>query len=267
MLVVKIGGAEGVDHDAVCDDIAALASSGRRTIIVHGGSHETNRLSEQLGHPPQFVTSPSGHTSRLTDRRTLEIFEMACCGVVNKGLVERLQLKGVRAVGLSGIDGRIWEGPRKATIRMVDGDRVRVVRGDYTGVVVRVNVALLDLLLDAGYVPVLAPPASSDDGEAINVDADRAAAATAAALDARELVLLSNVPGLLARFPDEASLVRHLERVELDGAMRMAGGRMRKKLLAAGEAIDRGVGRVILATSRVAHPVASALAGEGTVIE
>jgi acetylglutamate/LysW-gamma-L-alpha-aminoadipate kinase len=74
-------------------------------VIVHGGSHRTNEVAAALGHPPRFVTSPSGYTSRFTDRATLEIFEMVYCGQVNKGLVERLQRRGVNAVGLSGIDG------------------------------------------------------------------------------------------------------------------------------------------------------------------
>lgn len=267
MLVVKVGGGEGVDFDAVCDDVASVAAAGERVVLVHGGSHATNVLSAALGHPPRFVTSPSGHTSRLTDRRTLEIFAMACAGDVNTGVVERLQRRGVRAVGLSGLDGRVWEGHRKSAIRVVDGDRVRVVRDDWTGVVERVNTRLLGCLLDDGYVPVLSPPAASLDGEAINVDADRAAAATAAALAASELVVLTNVPGLLARFPDEASLVRRVERPELEAAEALAGGRMRKKLLAAREALDGGVARVVLAASRVDRPVARARAGEGTVIE
>jgi len=266
MLVVKVGGSEGVDLDAVCDDVAAIAASGEQVVLVHGGSHATNELSSALGHPARFVTSPSGHTSRLTDRRTLEIFAMACRGAMNTFVVERLQRRGIRAVGLSGLDGRLWEGPRKAAIRVVEGDRVRVIRDDHTGVVERVNATLLRTLLDGGYLPVLSPPAASVDGEAVNVDADRAAAATAAALGASDLVILSNVPGLLERFPDETSLVRNVPRAELDAAERLAAGRMRKKVLAAREALDGGVVRVVLAASSVERPVASALAGEGTVI-
>src|SRR5690606_1924158 len=105
LVVVKVGGSDGIDLDALCDDVAQLVSAGSRLVLVHGGSAETNRVSRLLGHPPRFVTSPSGHQSRFTDRATLEIFEMVYCGKVNKGLVERLQAGGVNAVGLSGIDG------------------------------------------------------------------------------------------------------------------------------------------------------------------
>ncbi|NBC94736.1 MAG: [LysW]-aminoadipate kinase, partial [Deinococcus-Thermus bacterium] len=125
------------------DDVARMHAAGRRGVLVHGGSDETNRLAEALGHPPRFVTSPSGRTSRYTDRRTLEIFEMAYCGKVNKAVVERLQRAGVDAIGLSGLDGRLLEGRRKATVRSVEGGKVKLLRGDHTGTVDRVNVALL----------------------------------------------------------------------------------------------------------------------------
>ena len=145
----------------------------------------TNEVAEALGHPPQFVTSESGYVSRRTDRRTLEIFEMVYCGQLNKMWVEKLQRAGVNAVGLVGLDGRIFEGTRKDTLRVrVDGKRM-VLRDDWTGTVERVNTDLLRLLLDGGYFPVLTPPGASDEGEAINVDGDRAAAMVAAALQRR----------------------------------------------------------------------------------
>src|SRR5262249_49960527 len=117
-----------------------------RMILVHGGSHLTNRIAEALGSPPRFVTSPSGYTSRRTDRRTLEIFEMVYCGQVNKGIVERLQRLRVNAIGLSGIDGRIWEGKRKSAIKIVENGKTVVLRDDYTGNVERVNTELLTAL-------------------------------------------------------------------------------------------------------------------------
>lgn len=268
MLVVKIGGAVGIDYEAVADDLAHLVKQGEQMVVVHGGSALTNQVAEALGHPPEFVTSPSGYTSRRTDRRTLEIFEMVYCGQVNKGLVERLQQRGVNAVGLSGLDGRLWEGPRKEAIRIIDErGRPRVLRDDYTGKVERVNAALIMMLLQAGYTPVLTPPALSYNGEAINVDGDRAAAATAAALGAQALVILSNVPGLLESYPDESSLIRHIAADRIEGFMAVAEDRMRKKVLGAGEALAGGVPRVIFADGRVAEPVQRALAGNGTVIE
>lgn len=266
MIVLKIGGSEGINYDFIADDIAALVKEGQRLIIVHGGSALTNKVAEQLGHPPQFVTSVSGFTSRRTDRRTLEIFEMVYCGQMNKGLVEKLQMRGVNAVGLSGLDGRIWEGPRKDTIKVIQNGRRIVIRDDYTGKVEKVNTALLQSLLDAGALPVLTAPAASYDGEAINVDGDRAAAATAAAFQAEALIILSNVPGLLEKFPDEASLIRQIPAAKIDQFMSVAEDRMKKKVMGAQEALAQGIGKVIFADGRVEQPVRRAMRGEGTVI-
>ncbi|HET9028528.1 MAG TPA: [LysW]-aminoadipate kinase [Trueperaceae bacterium] len=265
-VVVKVGGSEGIDLDSVCDDVAALWQEGVSVVLVHGGSAETNRISAQLGVPPRFVTSPSGHQSRYTDRATLEVFEMVYCGKVNKGIVERLQARGVNAVGLSGIDGRLFEGSFKGTVRSVEDGRVLLLRGDHTGTVERVNTALLELLLGAGYLPVLTPPAISHEGVAMNVDGDRAAAAVAVGLGAAALLLLSNVPGLLRAFPDESSLVAHIAAADSDAAQQFAHGRMKKKVMGAVAAVQGGVGRVVLGDARVAQPVRRALAGHGTVV-
>jgi [amino group carrier protein]-L-2-aminoadipate 6-kinase len=267
MLVIKVGGGAGMDYDALCDDIALRWRAGERMVLVHGGSDETNRLAEQLGHPPRFVTSPSGYSSRYTDRTTLEIFLMAAAGKLNKLLVERLQRRGVQALGLCGLDGRILEGQRKAVIRIVEDGKQKILRDDWTGTIERVNTDLLRMLLDAGYLPIIAPIASSSDGEALNVDGDRAAAAIAGALAASTLLLLSNVPGLLRNFPDEASLIRRIPRTDLESYAAFAEGRMKKKVLGAGEALRSGVQRVILADARVQHPLEGALQGQGTVVE
>ncbi len=265
MLVIKVGGSEGIDYDAVADDVAALVKEGQPLVLIHGGSSLTNQVAEQLGHPPRFVTSPSGHTSRRTDRRTLEIFEMVYCGQMNKGVVEKLQQRGVNAIGLSGLDGRIWEGKRKPAIRIVENGRQMILRDDFTGNVERINTTLLRTLMDAGYTPVLTPPAISTDSEAINVDADRAAGLTAVALEAETLLLLSNVPGLLKDFPDESSLITHVAPNEIDRVAEYAEGRMKKKVLGAQEALDGGVARVVMGDARIAQPIRTALAGQGTV--
>ena len=162
MIVIKVGGGKDIDVDAVCDDLAAMRQEGREVLLVHGGAETTNEVATALGHPPEFLESESGYTSRRTDRRTLEIFEMVYCGQLNKMWVEKLQTRGVQAVGLSGLDGRIFEGRRKDTLRVRMGGRRLVLRDDWTGTVDQVNVDLLRLLLGAGYLPVLTPPGSSE---------------------------------------------------------------------------------------------------------
>jgi acetylglutamate/LysW-gamma-L-alpha-aminoadipate kinase len=266
MLVVKIGGGSGIQIGPTVEDAANRIRAGGKMVLVHGASAETNLLAERLGKPPRFVTSVSGLESRYTDRETLEIFEMAYCGKGNKALVEAFQSRGVNAVGLSGLDGRIFEGKRKDTITIFDGGKRKVLRGDYTGKVERVNLGLVTLLLDHGYVPVLCPPAASYEGEAVNVDGDTAAAMLAAALKAEAFLMLSNVPGLLRDIRDPDSLIARIPSKTIEDFMPLAQGRMKRKLMAAAIALEGGVARVILAPANVAQPVTSALAGRGTVI-
>lgn len=266
MIVVKVGGGAGITYDALCADVAALTRAGRQIVLVHGGSHETNVLAERLGHPPRFVTSPSGYTSRYTDRATLEMFLMAVAGKVNKLIVEHLQRLKVNALGLTGLDGRLLQAQRKAIIRIVEDGKQKVLRDDWTGVIEQVNTGLIQLLLQAGVLPVVAPIAAGYDGEALNVDGDRAAAALATALGAETLLLLTNVPGLLRAFPDESTLIRDIPRTDVETFLPLAQGRMKKKLLGASEALSRGVGCVILSDARRAEPISRALAGEGTTI-
>jgi [amino group carrier protein]-L-2-aminoadipate 6-kinase len=266
MIVVKVGGGTSLDIDAVVADIVSLRAAGREVLLVHGGAQTTNAVAEALGHPPQFVTSESGHVSRRTDRRTLEIFEMVYCGQLNKMWVEKLQLAGVNAVGLSGLDGRVFEGTRKDTLRVkVDGRRL-VLRDDWTGTVDKVNVDLLRLLMERGYFPVLTPPGASTAGEAINVDGDRAAAMVAGAFKAEALVILTDTPGLLRAYPDESTLITEIPKGQADRFMSFAEGRMKKKVLGAIEAVEGGVARVIFADGRIEAPISKALAGGGTHI-
>lgn len=264
--VVKIGGAQGVDFSAICADAAAWLAQGKQFVFVHGGSAEANALGEALGAPPKFITSPSGYTSRYTDRKTLEIFLMAVNGKLNSLLVEQLQRLGINACGLSGLDGRLLLAARKETVQSVENGRRKIIRDDFTGKIESVNGDLLRMLLSMGILPVIAPVAVSQKGEALNVDADRAAAMVAAALQAESLLLLTAAPGLMKNFPDESTLLRQLPQNQLPAALEMAQGRMKKKILGAEEALRGGVAQVIIADGRVEKPISTALAGNGTLI-
>jgi acetylglutamate/LysW-gamma-L-alpha-aminoadipate kinase len=263
MLVIKVGGSSGIDYDAFVADLSRY----KDFVLVHGGSHELNELATHLGRPPKFVTSISGQTSRYTDRETMELFNMIYAGKMNKMLVEKLQRAGINAVGLTGLDGRLVEGRQKEALKIIEDGKKKVLRGDLSGMIERVNVQLLQLLLENGYTPVLTPPAISFESIAINVDGDRFAAYVAVALEAEILVILSNVPGLLRNLNDSNSVIRAIPRDQIDSFMtEFAQGRMKKKLLGAQEALNGGVERVVLGGALGPAPVTRALQGEGTVI-
>ncbi len=257
MIVVKVGGAEGIDLGKVLSDLAGYDEF----VLVHGCSSEVNKLSEELGHPPRMVTSVSGYESRFTDKRTMEIFEMAN-GKINKDIVSTLQGLGVKAVGLSGVDGGLLRARRKDAIKVVEDGKKKILRGDYTGSIESVNKDVLDTLMKKGFVPVISPIAISHENEAVNVDGDRAAAAIAGALKAEALIFLSNVPGLMDLEKDEL-----IERMRIDECIGYAEGRMKKKIMGAKEALDAGIGKVIIGSANIERPVTSALNGSGTVIE
>ncbi len=266
-IVIKIGGGEGIEITPILSEIAQLVQSGQPVVLVHGGSHETNVLSARLGIEARFITSPSGHTSRRTDRATLEIFEMVYCGKINKAIVESLRAERVDAIGLSGIDGGIWRGKRKDAIRAIEEGRTVIIRDDLTGTVDHVDRDLLQMLLANGRTPVLTPPAITDKGIAINVDADRAAARTAAALGASELYLLSNVRGVLRDPADSESLIARASEDSMASVRDAAKGRMKNKVLAAEEALAGGVTRVVIGSANGPAALTRAREGAGTVFE
>lgn len=263
-VVVKIGGAAGVDLDNVCADVAELTRRGQPAIVVNGGSDAGDGLLKALSLQRAEVKTASGNVVRLTNAATLRVLTMAWVGDVNKRAVVSLQARGVRALGLCGADGGVLVARRRPPLKISDGGRTRIERDHLAGDITTVNAPLLRLLLDQGYVTVVCPPAITEDGCLVNVDADHVAASIATSLGARALVMLSNVPGLMEDPADPSTLVRRSDDVE--GCMRFAAGRMRYKLDAARKALHGGVPAVHVSSSRAERPVFSALAeGAGTV--
>ncbi len=263
MIVIKLGGGADIDPQPLLAELAELEEP---WVLVHGGNEELTELSERLGHPARFVTSPSGHVSRFTDAETVTHIQMAYRGRINNDLVRRLNVLGCKAVGLSGVDSGILRARRKDSVRVVQDGRKLILRGDHTGTITSVDAFFLRTIMQAGRRPVLTLPALADDGSAVNVDGDRAAASVAAALGADRLIILSNVPGLLRDVHDPSSLIAHIPRDDLEEAGRFAQGRFRKKMLAVQEALDGGVPSIVLGNANGPRPLGSALDGHGTVI-
>ena len=262
MLVLKVGGS--LRHlDRFLADVARATPP---LVLVHGASRELNELSIQLGHPPRMVHSERGEVTRFTDDETMDHFLMAYAGKVNKRIVERLRGLGVNAVGLTAMDGGIALGRRKPDLRIREGEKVKVLHGDHSGSIDRVEPRLLRLLLDHGYLPVLTPPALSHEGEAINVDGDRLAMEVAVALGADRLLIFADTPGFLKDATDETTVIGSLRVDQIEEGLPYARDRARVKLLAAREAIARGVRAVGLVDGRRERPLSDALEGAGTWI-
>jgi acetylglutamate/LysW-gamma-L-alpha-aminoadipate kinase len=263
-VVAKIGGARAVDPAGALADVASLVADGERVVVVHGGSTAVDDILEELGETPEYVETPSGVVGRFTDERTIEVFEMVLPGKLNTDLVAGLQAEGVNAVGLSGVDGALFSGPRKSVIRVVESGKKKIRRGDFSGTIKDVNADLLTTLLDGGYTPVVTVPMLADGTTPVNADADRAAAAVAGALDGR-LVSLTDVPGVLADPGDGSTLIGQAstesDLADLEDA---ASGFMTRKVMAAIEALERGGEEVVVADANADNPITAALDGTGT---
>ncbi len=260
ILVVKLGGGAGLDTAAACSDLARIAQ-GRSLAVAHGVSDAMNRLCAERGIEAQHLTSPSGHVSRYTPASLRDVYVEAA-RQVNDSIVSALDLRGICARGFAG-DNVLLRAERKRAIRALVNGRVRMIRDDHSGSIRAVNSKVLREAVKTGHVPVLPPMATSDEG-LLNVDGDRAAAAVAGALQAETLIILSNVRGLYRDFPNENSFVPAVSRSQLDQALDWAQGRMKRKVLAAQEALSAGVDAVIIADGRGENAITRALAGEGT---
>ncbi|MCB2222776.1 MAG: acetylglutamate kinase [Actinobacteria bacterium] len=236
-VVVKYGGAAMRDDAAAshwAEEIAHLAAADVRVVVTHGGGPALTRVLERMGVPTAFH---DGH--RVTDADTAEIAEMVLSGRVNKWVVSHLQRAGCRAVGLSGTDGG-----------MLSHEPHRPGGADigFVGRVTGVDTALLDVLTDGGFVPVVSSTAAGEDGRPHNINADLVAGALAAALGADAALFLTDVPGVIVGGEVRARLTAS-EAAALVASGEASGG-MRPKLEAGMAALAGGVGRVCLIDGR-----------------
>lgn len=262
LILIKIGGGKDINWDYIAADLKKF----KKLIIVHGANYKITEISAKLGVLEKKIISPSGFTSRYTDPATLDVFLMTYAGLVNKKLVAVLQKYGINAVGLTGIDGKIWEGKRKKIIYSVENGKTKMISDSLTGNVEKVNVRLLKILIDNNFVPVLCPPAISLKNEIINVDNDRAVAVMATALGIKEIIMLLEAPGFCLKLKNPKSVVKKIKFDQLDKYLKIAEGGMKKKLLGIKEAMKCGVEKVYLGDGRIKNPIKKILNGQGTLI-
>ncbi|MEM0313404.1 MAG: [LysW]-aminoadipate/[LysW]-glutamate kinase, partial [Candidatus Bathyarchaeia archaeon] len=236
-----------------------------RIVLVHGGGDEVTEIASKLGKEQKFVTSPEGFRSRYTDRETVEIYTMVIAGKINKQVVLALQSAGIPAFGLSGLDGALIRANRKKKIIVVDEvGRKRVIDGGYSGKISEVDPRPIELILENGFIPVIAPVALGEECEPLNVDADRTAAYVAASLKADKLVLLTDVDGLML----EGKVIPQLNVSDVEKILTKIGPGMITKVYAAMEAVNMGVSEAIIANGLRNSPISSAVRHScGTVIK
>lgn len=234
LVVVKAGGRvlENGLPPEVALDIRSVSEK-NRVVFVHGGGVEVTEIAQKLGKEQRFIVSPEGFRSRYTDRETVDIYTMVM-GKLNKQLVMALESKGVKAIGLSGLDGQLIKAERKKRLVVInERGRRMAIDGGYTGRIEGINADLIRLLMDAGYVLVVSPVAMSEEYEPLNVDGDRTAANIAGALGADMLVLLTDVEGLMI----EGKTVPKLRLSEAKEILPKIGPGMITKIHAAIEAL------------------------------
>jgi len=264
IVVVKYGGNAMVDETlkaAFAQDIVHMRLLGLHPVVVHGGGPQISEMLARLG-----ITSEFKGGFRVTTPEAMDVVRMVLTGQVSRELVGLLNAHGPHAVALSGEDAGLLQAvQRKAT---VDGEKVDV---GLVGDVTKVNPAAIEDLIEAGRIPVVSTvaPDTDDPTTVLNVNADTAAAAIAAALGAKKLVMLTDVEGLYADWPDKSSLVRQLYSTELEKMLPNLKSGMVPKMEAALRAVKGGVPQVHIIDGRVSHALLSEIfttEGIGTMI-
>jgi len=205
-IVVKYGGNAMLNDDlkrAVIEDVILMSCVGIRTVLVHGGGPEIEAMLKKTGKESRFING-----LRYTDEETMDIVQMVLCGKVNKEITALIQKTGGKAMGLCGIDGGLLK-----AVRMKNEDLGLV------GEIDQVDVSMLNTVLDSEVIPVISSVAygtGRDEGKALNINADIAAAKIAAALDAEKLVLMTDVRGILRDVKDENTLIKSIKRPQLN---------------------------------------------------
>ena len=263
MIVVKIGGSvvDGL-HPTTIEDLKKTSEISK-IVLVHGGGEEVTTTANKLGKVQGFIVSPGGIRSRYTDKETAEIYTMVMAGKLNKSIVRMLLRDGIKAAGISGIDGGVLKADRKNKLVIInDKGRKMAIDGGYTGKINSVDPSLITLLLEKGYLPIISPVALSKEYDFLNVDGDRAAAYIAGALKAKKVIFMTNVKGLALN----GSLITHITVEQAKAALPRIGFGMEKKVLGAIEALQMGVDEAIIASAQTEKPFSMAIAHDNCTV-
>lgn len=257
VVVVKYGG-NAMTNDAlkqaVMQDIVLLSLVGIKVVLVHGGGPEINAMLKKINKPREFVNG-----LRYTDEETIDIVQMVLAGKVNKDLVMLLQRAGGKAMGLCGLDGK-----------MIQAEQLNPDLG-FVGEITDINPEVINTALNNGYIPVISTVAAGKNGEVYNINADTAAARIAAEMKAKNLILLTDIKGLLEDKDDENTLIRAVGVSEVPYLKKQGiiSGGMIPKIDCCVEAVRRGVKQTSIIDGRIPHSILLELltdVGAGTMI-
>ena len=258
VVVVRYGGNAMINDQLkqqVMEDIVLLHLIGVKIVLVHGGGPEISEMMDKLGKKPQFVDG-----LRVTDKETVDIVQMVLAGKINKTLVNLLEMKGGKAIGLSGMDGRLIEATAKDE------------RLGYVGEIQKIHIKPVWDLLNNGYIPVLSTIGCDREGNAYNINGDTAAAHIAGALGAQRLIMMTDIAGILRDRDDPSSLITGLTVSEAKDLYKtgVISGGMIPKVDCCIRAIEQGVKNVVIMDGRVPHSILMELLtdeGAGTWIK
>ena len=266
IIVIKYGGHAMKDTKSIksfCEDIALLKQSGLKPVIVHGGGPQIGNMLEKLGIETKFESG-----MRITDDKTLEIVEMVLCGGINKEIASNINNCGCKAVGLSGKDASMIIA-KKHDGKIKDESNIeKIVDLGFVGIPEKINTDIIEILTSNDFIPVIAPLGISEDGKTFNINADTVAGAIAHSLNAKRLLVLTDVEGV----KDNQNNV--IEELTKDEALKfledetIAGG-MIPKINTCIDAVEKGVSAAVIVDGRVKHAVLLELFtehGAGTLI-
>ena len=243
IVVIKYGGNAMINEklkDSVMRDIVLLSLIGVKVVLVHGGGPEITEMLDKIGKESQFVDG-----LRVTDKETAEVVQMVLAGKINKSLVNLIQLKGGKSIGLSGLDGHMIEAAKKDE------------RLGFVGDITNVNVEPILDVLEKGYIPVVSTVGCDSEGNVYNINADTAAAKIAGELKAESLISLTDISGILYDKDDPSTLIPVItlsdaERLVEEGVI---NGGMIPKVECCTNAIKWGVTKVFIIDGRVPHSI------------
>ena len=257
IVVVKYGGNAMINEELkmqVMEDIVLLWLIGVKVVLVHGGGPEINDLMNRLGKKAEFVNG-----LRVTDKETVDIVQMVLAGKVNKTLVNLLEMKGGRAMGISGMDGMLIE------------SKIKDERLGYVGEITKIHIRPVTDLLEKGYIPVISTVGCDRQGNTYNINGDTAAAHIAGALGAERLIMMTDIAGVLRDKDDPDSLIPEITVADAENLQKegIISGGMIPKVDCCVEAIREGVKNVIIMDGRVPHSILMELLtdeGAGTMV-